>query len=112
MELTIKTVTDIEDFEKVHKLDLKIWGVDPVPTHQTMTAAKNGGFVIGAFDGEKCIGFQYSFAGFKDGEAYLCSHMMGIDPDYQNQGIGSRLKHRQAELATEMCYRKIRWTYD
>lgn len=112
MEITIKTLEAIEDFEKVQELDLKIWGADPVPSHQTMTAAKNGGFVIGAFHGESCVGFQYSFAGFKDGEVYLCSHMMGIDPDYRNQGIGSRLKQKQAEIALEIGYRKIRWTYD
>ncbi|WP_428909866.1 GNAT family N-acetyltransferase [Niallia sp. Krafla_26] len=112
MEISIRNLKDIEDFEKVQQLDLKIWGADPVPTHQTMTAAKNGGFVIGAFDGETCIGFQYSFAGFKDGEAYVCSHMMGIDPDYRNQGIGYRLKQEQAKIASELGYKKIRWTYD
>ena len=112
MNITIREINAIEDFEKVQELDLKIWGADPVPSHQTMTAAKNGGFVIGAFHGEKVVGFQYSFAGFKNGEVYLCSHMLGIDHDYRNQGIGSRLKQKQAEIAGEMGYKKIRWTYD
>lgn len=112
MNITIREIHDVEEFEKVQELDLKIWGAEPVPPHQTMTAAKNGGFVIGAFHSEKLVGFQYSFAGFKDGEVYLCSHMMGIDPDYRNQGIGSRLKQKQAEIALKLGYKKIRWTYD
>ena len=112
MAITIKNIKTIEDFEKVHELDVKVWGVDPVPTHQTMTAAKNGGIVLGAFDGEKLVGFQYSFAGFKDGEVYVCSHMMGVDPQYRNQGIGFILKQKQAEEALKLGYKKIRWTYD
>jgi predicted GNAT superfamily acetyltransferase len=112
MEITIKNINTIEDFEKVHELEIKIWGVDPVPTHQTMTAVKNGGIMLGAFEGEKLVGFQYSFAGFKDGEAYVCSHTLGVDPHYRNRGIGFILKQRQAEEALKLGYKKIRWTYD
>ena len=40
-----------------------------IPVHQTLTAAKNGGLIIGAFDGEKLVGFSYGFPGFKTNEA-------------------------------------------
>lgn len=112
MVITIKKIEKIEDFHKILELDLKVWGGEPIPVHQTLTAAKNGGIVLGAFEDEKLVGFLYSFAGFQDGEVHLCSHMMGIDPDYQNQGIGSRLKLAQAEEALKLGYKKIRWTYD
>ncbi|MGZ4165019.1 MAG: GNAT family N-acetyltransferase [Tumebacillaceae bacterium] len=112
MEIILKKVTTVPELEVVAELERKVWGAEPIPVHQTATSMKNGGIVIGAYDGEKLVGFSYGFAGFANGETYLCSHMMGIDPDYQSQGIGYRLKIAQAEEARQIGYRKIRWTYD
>jgi predicted GNAT superfamily acetyltransferase len=112
MEISLKKVTTVPELEVVAELERKVWGAEPIPVHQTATAMKNGGIVIGAYDGDKLVGFSYGFAGFANGGTYLCSHMMGIDPDYQNQGIGYRLKIAQAEEARKIGYNKIRWTYD
>lgn len=112
MDIRIRKIQTMEDFEKVFQLDLKVWGGEPVPIHQTLTAAKNGGIVLGAFAKEQLIGFLYSFPGFKDGATYLCSHMMGVDSDYRNHGIGAQLKLKQAEEALEIGYKVIRWTFD
>ncbi|MCQ6276867.1 GNAT family N-acetyltransferase [Bacillus sp. V3B] len=112
MDIRIRNIQTMEDFEKVLQLDLKVWGGEPVPVHQTLTAAKNGGIVLGAFAKEQLVGFLYSFPGFKNGETYLCSHMMGIDADYRNQGIGAQLKLKQAEKALRLGYKMIRWTFD
>ena len=65
MDLWIKRIETIDDFEKVYQLDLKVWGTEPVPVHQILTAAKNGGIVLGSFLEERLVGFLYSFAGFK-----------------------------------------------
>nr|WP_216367854.1 GNAT family N-acetyltransferase [Geobacillus sp. DSP4a] len=94
------------------KLEEEIWKTAPVPLHQTLTAAKNGGIVIGAYMDGKLVGFVYSFPGFRNGEVYLCSHMMGIDASFRDRGIGCRLKRKQAEEARRRGYRVIRWTYD
>lgn len=110
--INIKKIETIEDFRKVMELDFKVWGGDPVPYHQTLTASKNGGMVLGAFEGDKLVGFLYGFTGFQNGEVYLCSHMMGIDADYRSNGIGYQLKQKQAEIACQMGYKKIRWTFD
>ena len=112
MDLSIKRIETIDDFEKVYQLDLKVWGTEPVPVHQIITAAKNGGIVLGSFLEERLVGFLYSFAGFKNGEVYLCSHQMGVDPEYRNHGIGAQLKLRQAEEARLLGYKKICWTFD
>lgn len=79
-----------------------------IPLHQTMTAVKNGGLIIGAYDGDKLVGFSYGFAGFTEGEPYLCSHMLGIHPDYRSQKIGEQLKLRQRELAIDMGYLRMK----
>ncbi len=50
--INIRSLQQIEELEDTRKLESKIWGeADSIPTHQTITAVKNGGLVLGAFDG-------------------------------------------------------------
>lgn len=100
------------EMEQIQELESKVWGTAPIPTHQTLTAVKNGGIMIGAYDGEKLIGFSYGFAGFQNGKGYLCSHMLGIEESYRSQGIGEMLKRKQREIAIEKGYDRMQWTYD
>ncbi|MED4877228.1 GNAT family N-acetyltransferase [Anoxybacillus geothermalis] len=112
MPLSLQILETIEQLKEMARLEEEIWKTAPVPLHQTLTAAKNGGIVIGAYMDGKLVGFVYSFPGFRNGEVYLCSHMMGIDASFRDRGIGCRLKRKQAEEARRRGYRVIRWTYD
>ncbi|MEI3605005.1 GNAT family N-acetyltransferase [Pseudogracilibacillus sp. SE30717A] len=110
--IEIRVLSTMEELAEVQKVEIAVWNMEPVPLHQTFTALQNGGILLGAFDGEKLIGFLYSFAGFNEGTAYLCSHMLGILPEYQTSGIGEKMKIKQAELARKLGYRMITWTFD
>ena len=112
MTIVIRKLTTIEDIRLVQPLEQLVWGAYAIPVHQTFTAAKNGGLVIGAFSGDEIVGFSYSFPGFANGQAFLCSHMLGIHPNYQLMGIGKQLKDEQLKLAVEMGYELITWTFD
>lgn len=112
MAIEIKPLESLNDMKKVQDLEKKVWDMQPIPVHQTFTAVKNGGILIGAYDGKELIGFSYGFAGFKNGEVYLCSHMMGILPDYQSRNLGERLKHEQKRMALTKGYTLITWTFD
>ncbi|GGJ97073.1 hypothetical protein GCM10007063_19360 [Lentibacillus kapialis] len=111
-ELTVKPLSTMAELHQVQKIESAVWHMDPIPVHQTFTALNNGGILLGAYDGALMVGYLYSFAGFKDGISYLCSHMMGILPAYQTSGLGVRLKLKQAEIASRMGYRMITWTFD
>ena len=110
--VVIRELTTLAEMEEVQVIEHKVWGMPPIPTHQTLTAVKNGGIMIGAYDGDKMVGFSYGFPGFKDGKIYLCSHMLGIDAAYRSQGIGERLKWKQREIAIAKGYDRMHWTYD
>ncbi len=111
--LTIRLLNTYEELLAVKELEEVIWADDdPVPLHQTMTAVKHGGMIIGAYDEDRLVGFQYSFAGFDGEQTYLCSHNLGIHPDYQKGGIGEKLKRTQRMAAIEKGYELITWTYD
>ncbi|TDW05729.1 GNAT family N-acetyltransferase [Pseudobacillus badius] len=108
----IRPFNDRADFEKMQQLEKDTWDMAPIPIHQTLTAHKNGGLLLGAFQEESLIGFSYGFAGFSDGSSYLCSHMLGIHPDYQKRGIGEALKHAQKREAARLGYEQVTWTFD
>ena len=107
-----KRLLDIEEMKLIQSIEQQVWNAMSTPIHQTYTAAKNGGLVLGAYHGDELIGFQYSFPGFKDGKSYLCSHMLGILPAYRKSGVGKELKLYQRKLAREMGYSLIVWTFD
>ncbi|MFJ7831640.1 GNAT family N-acetyltransferase [Peribacillus sp. NPDC097284] len=111
-ELHIKSLSTLEELQEVQQLETLVWGMDSIPTHQTLTAVKNGGLVIGGYLDEQLVGFQYSFPGFKDGKVFLCSHLLAIHPEHQKKGYGRLLKLAQKEEALKKGYDLICWTYD
>ncbi|RAS77238.1 GNAT family N-acetyltransferase [Priestia endophytica] len=112
-EIEIRSLHTVQELEDVRKLESKIWGVhDSTPTHQTVTVVKNGGVMLGAYYNGKLVGFQYSFPGFNGQSVYLCSHMLGIDKTFRNNGIGEKLKQAQRKEAIKLGYSHITWTYD
>lgn len=108
----IKELKTMDELAMVHDIEKEIWEQTPVPLHQTYTAVKNGGIMLGAFEDGDIVGFSYGFAGFKDGKTFLCSHMLGIRPAYRSRKIGEQLKWQQREIALEKGYNLIRWTFD
>ena len=45
-ELCIKSLSTLEELQEVQQLETLVWGMDCIPTHQTLTAVKNGGIVF------------------------------------------------------------------
>lgn len=111
--LTIQLIESIDELSNVCDLEKIIWeSDDPVPVSHTITAVKNGGMVLGAYIEDQLIGFQYSFAGFDGKKAYLCSHSLGVHPNFRISGIGEKLKLAQRTEAIKKGYDLITWTYD
>ncbi len=111
--IVIRKLTTLQDLQAMQKLEELVWQIDsPIPLHQTLTVAKNGGIVLGAFQRDLLIGMLYSFPGYHNPQIYNCSHMLGIREGWRHQGLGERLKQAQAELAKTRGYSMITWTYD
>lgn len=108
----VKELKTLNDLKELGEIENRVWGMPALPTHQTLTAIKNGGIIIGAYDNEKLIGFSYGFAGFNSGNSYLCSHMLGIDEAYRSRKIGEQLKQKQRTVAIDKGYTTIHWTFD
>ena len=122
-EITYRTVTTIEECVQAQNIQLDVWGENELHVMSWrlfLDLVRNGGLVLGAFDGDQMVGFNVGFLG-TDQESpnrpamarlKFNSHAMGVRPDYQDAGIGYRLKLMQREYAIENGVRLITWTYD
>jgi predicted GNAT superfamily acetyltransferase len=70
-----------------------------------------GATLIGAFDGDRMVGFAYAVVGRKAGQPMMWSHMAGVLPEFRG-GLGFRLKLAQRERALAQGYPLIEWTFD
>jgi predicted GNAT superfamily acetyltransferase len=113
--IEIRFLTTIEHFARCVTLQLDVWGYDGgdvIPRRMFIVAGRIGGQVIGAFDGETMIGFAMSLPGYRNGQAYLHSHMLAVLPEYRNLGIGRSLKLAQRDDAISRGIELMEWTFD
>ncbi|NBJ68172.1 MULTISPECIES: GNAT family N-acetyltransferase [Clostridia] len=111
-QISIKELRTIEELYEMQRVEEAVWHAPPTPIHQTYTALNHGGILLGAYDKDQMVGFIYSFAGYDGEHPYLCSHMLGILPEYRKAGLGLKLKYKQAEIAQNLGYGMMTWTFD
>lgn len=106
----------VREFEEALELQRSVWGFDDLellPVRLFVVAAKVGGQVFGAYDGEQMIGFCISIPGIKPGgSGFLHSHMLGVLAGYRNRGIGRQLKLAQRDEALARGIDLMEWTFD
>lgn len=113
--IQIEPIESIAQMKALEKLQQDVWGWDDLDTTPLMNfiiMKELGGTLIGAFDGEKVIGFAFGFVGWHDGQAVFHSHMLAVHPTYREHGIGLRLKLAQRTAALERGFEHITWTFD
>jgi len=111
----IRSCTTHVEFNECVALQRSVWhfaDLDIVTADLLLLAAKTGGQVLGAYDGERMIGFAYSVPALRGKLVYLHSHMVAVLPEYQNQGVGRKLKLAQREEALSRDIKLIEWTFD
>jgi predicted GNAT superfamily acetyltransferase len=113
--ISIRECEGLEEFAACVQLQIDVWGYgdrDVIPRRVFVVAKKIGGQVIGAFAGEILVGFAMALPGISQGQPYLHSHMLAVNPNYRNQGIGRRLKLFQREEALRRGIKRMEWTFD
>jgi len=114
--IELRPLTQSREFHEAVELQKRIWGFDDIellPARLFVVAIKVGGQAFGAYDGGRMIGFVLSIPGLKPGGgSYLHSHMLGVLPDYRNQGVGRMLKLKQRDDALARGIQLIEWTFD
>jgi predicted GNAT superfamily acetyltransferase len=115
--ISIRPLQSIEEFRACEALQFRVWAMsddlEVVPLHLLLTVQRNGGLLLGAFDGGDLVGFLFGFPAYdRQGRPKHCSHMMGIDSRYRGAGLGYRLKLAQREFVLDQGLDLVTWTYD
>ena len=120
MAIEIRPIKTEDEYHAVERLQREIWGaqdIEIVAFETLMTAHRNGGVMLGAFDTvegeERMVGFVFGFVGLTaDGRVKHCSHVAGALPGYRDRGVGYAMKLKQREIVLAQGIDLITWTFD
>jgi predicted GNAT superfamily acetyltransferase len=115
-EITIRECNTIEEFDGCVYLQREAFGLPDLelsPRRHLIVSRAAGGWTLGAFVAERMVGFVHHLVAVR-GNDEICgySHVMAVAKDYQNKGVGARLKWAQRERALSEGRKLIRWTWD
>jgi predicted GNAT superfamily acetyltransferase len=114
-EMEIRACTTIEDLAECVQIQREVFGLpesELSPVRHFVVTINAGGFVIGAFDGDRLAGFVLSVPAFLGGERAFYSHMTGVRQEYQSHGVGAKLKWAQRTRALSQGVKCIKWTFE
>src|ERR1051325_12155706 len=86
------------EYHAVEEIQRISWGfsdLDIVPAATLMATQHAGGLVLGAFEGDKMIGFAHGFPAFEQGRASIHSHMLAGIPGHREAQVGFNVKLAQ-----------------
>lgn len=115
-EIQIRECTTIEEFDSCVALQKEAFGLPDLeisPRRHLIVSREAGGWTLAAFAAKRMVGFVHHLAAVRpDNEIFGYSHMMAVAKDYQNKGVGARLKWAQRDRALAEGRKFIKWTWD
>ena len=115
-EIIIRECTTIEEFDTCINLQREAFGLPDLeisPRRHFIVSRQAGGWTLGAFADSRMVGFVHHLAAVRpNNEVFGYSHVMAVARDYQNKGVGARLKWAQRAKAISEGREFIKWTWD
>lgn len=118
-DIEIRECVEISELDSCVRLQREVFGLPELeisPRRHLIVSRQAGGWTLGAFnhqDGEeRLVGFVHHLAAVLGNEIFGYSHMMAVAREYQNKGVGARLKWGQRERAIAEGRSFIKWTWD
>jgi predicted GNAT superfamily acetyltransferase len=115
LEIAVRSCSTLSEFATCIEIERSVWGskdIDVVPEPLFVVAAETGGQVLGAFAGDRMVGFTLAIAGVRGRKPFMHSHMTAVLRPYRNRGAGRGLKLFQRQEALERGIDLIEWTFD
>ncbi len=101
------------ELERAADLSQAVFGFSDrnvVPAWEMLFVTRHGGLALGAFAGDRLVGFSYAFPAVEHGVPFLYSNGLAVLPEHRRLGVGLELKRAQRARALELGLRRIRWT--
>jgi predicted GNAT superfamily acetyltransferase len=117
MSIHIRPLAAYADYMACEAIQRAVWGeFGVVPHHLLLTAQKNGGLLLGAFDAgapaAPMVGFVFGFLARDARGLKHASHMAAVLPAYRDARVGERLKWAQRDHALAQGLGRMTWTFD
>jgi predicted GNAT superfamily acetyltransferase len=122
LKIDIRALTTLAEMAAVEDLQRTLSGDDLsiYHRHQLIAMVRNGAVLLGAYDGERLVGYVFGYMGTEAQDSSrpamanlkLASQRMAVLPEYRDQGIGYELKLAQRQYAIKQGIRLITWTFD
>lgn len=113
--IEIRPCVEPQQLQPCVEMQRTVWqfgDADVMPLRLFVVAEKVGGKTLGAYDGDRMVGFVMGIPGVRGSRPYLHSHMLAVLKEYRDHGIGRRLKLAQREDALRRGFELIEWTFD
>lgn len=114
-DVVIRECQTIEELDSCVRLQREVFGLPDLeisPRRHLIVSREAGGWTLGAFVAERLVGFVHQLAAVRGSEVFGYSHMMAVAFDYQNRGVGARLKWSQRARAISEGRSFIKWTWE
>ena len=119
-DVIIRECTAIDELDGCVRLQREVFGLPELevsPRRHLIVSRQAGGWTLGAFVQEgkdwRVVGFVHTLVAVRgSNEIFGYSHMMAVAAEYQNKGVGARLKWSQRARALQEGRTFIKWTWD
>src|SRR4030081_1103043 len=101
-DVEIREVSSIDEYDACIRLQRAVFGLPDLeisPRRHLIVSREAGGWTLAAFSQGKIVGFVHHLAAVRGEEIFGYSHMMAVASDYQNRGVGAKLKWAQRARA-------------
>lgn len=113
---------EIAAAEEIQRHTWSMGDLEIIPAHALHAMQHSGAALLGAFDGDRLVGFTFGILGTEENpdridqvaaaRLKMYSVIAGVLPDYQKRHVGYQLKMAQRDFALRIGIRLITWTYD
>jgi predicted GNAT superfamily acetyltransferase len=114
-EVVIRDCTTVGEFDACVRLQREVFALPDIeitPRRHLIVTRGAGGWTLGAFAGGRLVGFVHHLAAVYGDRVGGYSHMMAVSEEFQNRGLGARLKWAQRERAIGEGRDFIKWTFE
>jgi predicted GNAT superfamily acetyltransferase len=106
----LETIAQIHEAADVLR-EVWVGDRDAMPPNLMRALAHAGNYVVGMYEGDRMIGASIAFFAPPAARS-MHSHITGVLPGLQSQGLGRLLKQHQREWAFARDVGRITWTFD
>lgn len=111
----ISELHELEELRELEDLFAAIWQSPeepPVKADILRALSHSGNYVVAARVGKRMVGGLVGWLGGTAHDLHMHSHILGIVPDNQVQGLGFELKQHQRSWCLDRDVRVMEWTTD